>query len=255
MKNIIGIYKFILYYNKPLYVPYRLFLAFCYQVYKRTIALTFSKRIFNGNQVFIYPNCTISSQFIYTDIPDKDEIGILRSCCDKNTIFLDIGANIGAYSMMLSDIAESVYAFEPHPFTASRCKMNFLLNGINESGVKQVALSDKVGEVCFTNDIDISAMNKISESSNGIKVKTQTLDNFVLDENFSDKHDFVLKIDVEGHEISVLKGAANFFKAYNIKAFMIEIFDTTFEEAKEIIESYGYELNHIHLDNYIATKV
>lgn len=255
MKNILGIYNFIIHYNKPLQIPYRLFLAFCYQIYKRTVKLIFAKRIFNGNHIFIYPNCTISSQFIYTDMPDREEIEILRSYCDKNTIFLDIGANVGAYSMMISDVVGGVYAFEPHPFIAGRCKMNFLLNNINESNVKQIALSDKEGEVCFTNDIDVSAMNKISESSNGIKVKTKTLDKFASEENLLVEHDYVLKIDVEGHEIPVLKGAEEFFKTRNIKAFMIEIFDTTFDETKDVIESYGYKLRHIHLANYIATRV
>lgn len=64
---------------------------------------------------------------------------------------------------MLCDVAAGVYAFELHPFTASRCKMIFLLNSIDEIRVVQIALANKVDQINFTNDVNVGAMNKITD--------------------------------------------------------------------------------------------
>lgn len=74
-----------------------------FQIFKRLTKTVISKKIFNGKRIFLFPDCNVSSMYAYTDIPDKEEIAILRNLISKNDIndkkkkiiFLDIGANIG----------------------------------------------------------------------------------------------------------------------------------------------------------------
>lgn len=257
MKSIFGIFSYVLHYNSFLMLPYRFFLTFIFQLYKHTIGGTFSKRLFNGKSVFIFPKCAISSQFVYAPIPDRAEIETLRKLCDEKTVFLDIGANVGAYSIMLCDVAAGgVYAFEPHPFTAGRCKMNFLLNALDERRVVQVALADKVGETNFTNDVNVSAMNKITDDvKNSICVPVLTLDTWAESANFKKDTNFIVKIDVEGFEETVLRGANKFLTTASIRGIIIEIFDEHLDKIKDIFKESGYALTNINGANYLAQKV
>lgn len=139
-------------------------LGVMFQIFKRVTGSVVSKKIFNGKSLFLYPACNVSSMYAYTDIPEKEEITILRSLVkneDAETIFLDIGANIGSYSVSMMDICSEVVAFEPHPYTARRCKMNFLLNNYSEDNVQQIALSNHIGTIHFSDYGGSSTINHI----------------------------------------------------------------------------------------------
>jgi FkbM family methyltransferase len=148
-----------------------------------------------------------------------------------------------------------IYAFEPHPFTAGRCKMNFLLNLLDERRVIQVALADRIGEVNFTNDTNISAMNKITEDKSGsISVPVTTLDAWIESAKLKEDTNFIVKIDVEGFEEAVLKGAAKFLTTANIRGVVIEIFDEHLEKITAIFRDIGYVLTNINGANYLAQR-
>ena len=55
-----------------------LFVGVMFQIFKRLTKSIISKEIFNGKKLFLYPNCNVSSMYAYTEIPDKQEIDILR---------------------------------------------------------------------------------------------------------------------------------------------------------------------------------
>ena len=134
--------------------------------------------------------------------------------------------------------------------------MNFLLNSLDERNVIQVALADKVGEINFTNDVNVSAMNKITDDvKNSICVPVLTLDTWVESANFKKDTNFIVKIDVEGFEEAVLKGATRFLSATNIRGIVIEIFDEHLEKIKAIFRDSGYALININGANYLAQKV
>ncbi len=196
--------KYIIKKNKGLNIVKYLFIGVVFQFFKRVTNSIISKKMFNGKQLFLYPNCNVSSMYAYTDIPDKQEIEILRELLKSGGVFLDIGANIGSYSVSMMDICDEIIAFEPHPYTSKRCKMNFLLNGVSEDCVKQLALSDSVGTINFSDYGGSSTVNHIVKDNSGIEVEVNTLDKFIIDNKFSKEKKYVLKIDVEGFEEEVL---------------------------------------------------
>ena len=167
--------------------------------------------------------------------------------------FLDIGANIGSYSVSMMDICEEIIAFEPHPYTAQRCKMNFLLNGVSESKVKQLALSDIVGTINFSDYGGSSTNNRIVNDESGIEVEVSTLDKFISDNDFSKDKEYIIKVDVEGFEKQVFIGGKYFLTNYNIKGIVFECFSQ--DDVFEILKSYGYQyIKQISENNYVATK-
>lgn len=255
MKQILHIFDYIIQNNPPLLVPYRLLLACFYQGYKRFCKTTFSKKLFNGKKIFLYPNNRACSGFVYASYPDQAEVTELRKIADKDSVFLDIGANIGAYSILLMDKVKALYAFEAHPQTASLCKMNFLLNGVSENQVINKAVSNSNQPLYFSNLSNGDPLNSIVEKNqHAIEVPCVTLDEFVQKHHFDQNANFILKIDVEGYEHQVLQGATDFLTHYNIKAIILETFSSEHQLIQRWLENLGFKMKMISKHNLLAYR-
>ncbi|MFA6189492.1 MAG: FkbM family methyltransferase [Sulfuricurvum sp.] len=215
-----------------------------------------SKKLFNGKKIFLYPNCNVSTMYAYTAIPDQQEILLLRKLAlkhQKNTIFLDIGANIGSYSVCMMDLCDHIIAFEPHPYTAKRCKMNFLLNDLSESNVQQLALADQTGKIYFSDFGGSSTVNHIIDDTNGIEVNVSTLDNFILENTYPKDKKYILKVDVEGFEEQLFLGGKDFLTNYDIVGIVFECFSE--QNVFDLLHSYGYNtITQLSENNYFASK-
>lgn len=127
----------------------------------------------------------------------------------ERSIAIDVGANVGNHSIFFADLYESVYAFEPHPMLFKLLKLNCENRSIKAFNY---ALSDTNGQLTLVqNEINLGE-SKLSEEyqSNDVvlAVQTRRLDDFFEDcERIS-----LIKIDVEGHEVSVLIGALQTIK-------------------------------------------
>lgn len=126
--------------------------------------------------------------------------GLVRTC-------FDIGANIGIYSLLMSECPEvTVHAFEPHPATFATLRRMIEKNDRANVHAHQIALSDAGGMLSFTND-DFSPVNKAlaeGESvANAIQVPCETGAAFCERNQVSPD---LLKIDTEGLEPAVLRG-------------------------------------------------
>lgn len=136
---------------------------------------------------------------------------------ERECIFLDVGANIGAYSILLSDIKSIVriVAFEAMSECVNEIKKNIKRNSLEgRVNIVEIALSDKPGEARFLRTkpyggdsaiLDTYLFSRHSKDQ-VITVKTTTLDEHIKSESASA---IIMKIDVEGHELSVLRGAEN----------------------------------------------
>ncbi len=247
------ILKYIVKNNHFISIPKYLILGSVFQFFKRVTNSIISKQIFNEKMLFLYPKCNVSSMYTYTAIPDRKEIMSIRKLASKDTVFLDVGANIGSYSISMMDLCEEVIAFEPHPYTAMRCKMNFLLNGKPEEMVKQMALSNKVGNISFSDYGGSSTINHILNDSNGIKVEVTTLDDFIVEYDEHKSKQYILKVDVEGFEKQVFEGGKVFLSDYCIRGILFECFSP--QHVLDLLKSYGYQnIIKVDGDNYLATK-
>ena len=126
--------------------------------------------------------------------------GLVRTC-------FDIGANIGIYSLLMSESPEvTVHAFEPHPATFATLRRMIDKNHRANVHAWQIALSDASGLLSFTND-DFSPVNKAlaegEKVENAIQVPCETGAAFC--ERNQLRPD-LLKIDTEGLEPAVLRG-------------------------------------------------
>ena len=125
--------------------------------------------------------------------------------------FIDVGANIGAYSLFASQVAsvDRIIAFEANPDVAAELRTNLAANGI-AGDVREVAVSDAPGEIEFGivsryagNSGVAATAHSGTQYAKTVKVPAVTLDTALADLPYP----AAFKVDVEGHEAAVLGGA------------------------------------------------
>ncbi|MFZ8788617.1 MAG: FkbM family methyltransferase [Acidilobaceae archaeon] len=152
---------------------------------------------------------------------------MLPSLIDKDTVFVDVGAYMGFYTVYACRRARRVLAVEPNPMALAYLKANVALNNCHNTIVAPKVASDKRGVVKLRiprparrGHIPTTASIVWSfEEALEVDVETDTLDN-IVDEAGLDTVDFV-KIDVEGAEGLVVKGAERTLR--KPRAILIEI--------------------------------
>lgn len=152
----------------------------------------------------------------------EPEMKLIPYLCDKEKVAVDVGAFEGLYTYHLRKHSKSCYAFEPDPYSAQHLSKRFY-HERNNIFVKEVALSDKKGKIELRKPVldkgrsTVESKNKLEgEKVDIIEVNMELLDYYKL------KGVGFIKIDVEGHEEAVLKGAKKTI-LHNAPSFIIEI--------------------------------
>jgi len=167
---------------------------------------------------------------------------------------IDIGASRGNYSILFANLMKDsgkVVAFEPDPENCGWLRKNIQINKYKCIELHQCALSDKDGITTFYPGIKYGLGSLIYQSSmtvsgeESITVQTQTLDSVLKKEHIRDVH--LIKMDVEGNDLQVLKGAEHTLRSNNCSLLMdVDVFSN--EERKELFEllkSYGFAIYRI----------
>ena len=161
----------------------------------------------------------------------------------KNDTFLDVGANLGHYSLLASGLSQAnSITVEPIPSTFAKLMEQIKINDLSTTiTALNIGLSDSVSELYFSNDD--SDMNCIvtSEYPNAIIVPVSTIDTICKNETVS-----LMKIDVEGYEKHVINGARETLSNLSLKALIVELntsgvkYGITDEEVYNQLLSYGF---------------
>jgi len=140
---------------------------------------------------------------------EKGDLDRLTQLLSPGEVFVDCGANMGIWSLTAAQrVGRSgqVFAFEPHPVTFEKLAANIRLNGCEDRiTARQLALSEAPGTANFACQTDKHEMSGLSDAAgpNVTQVRLST-----LDAELAGRAVAGIKIDVEGHELGVLRGAA-----------------------------------------------
>jgi FkbM family methyltransferase len=139
-----------------------------------------------------------------------EELDFLRAHVPTGGVFVDVGANVGTYAMVLARHVGGdgkVIAIEPHPVIHARLAFNRAASRVGHVTLVAAAAGPSDGELLIETDADnLGASHVVSgaPSSGAIKVPSRRLERIVAEAGIS-KVD-ALKIDVEGFEDRVLTG-------------------------------------------------
>jgi FkbM family methyltransferase len=136
----------------------------------------------------------------------------LRLIVCRGDVCYDIGANLGFFSLLLGRLAGAegiVYAFEPVPRNASLIQKNARLNRMNNIFVMQIAVScdDGTSELLLARHVGGAVLKNIGvphDFTESLAVETASIDSLVARQQIKPPN--VVKIDVEGSEMDVLRG-------------------------------------------------
>ncbi|MFH1472021.1 MAG: FkbM family methyltransferase [Nanoarchaeota archaeon] len=146
---------------------------------------------------------------------EENEVKVLKNLLKRNYegkfVMIDVGANIGWYSMNFAKSfpKSQIYSFEPIPESYANILSNIALNNLTNITTIHSGVSDHEGVETFYYDTELSgnaSLTNLSEKKNVSTVNAQliTLDNYCSQKSI--KPDFI-KVDVEGAELFVFKGA------------------------------------------------
>jgi FkbM family methyltransferase len=138
------------------------------------------------------------------------ERGLQRALCARlrpGDVVLDVGANAGFFTLLAArrvGAGGAVYALEPAPGNLARLRAHLALNGVRNAEVIEAAAWETDGELAFAETEDPTA-GRVSPGG-GRRVRTVSIDSLLRAGRIREPD--ALKIDVEGAECEVLRGAA-----------------------------------------------
>ena len=165
---------------------------------------------------------------------------------------VDVGANIGYFTLLFAHCVGNegeVYSFEPGPELAAKLLENLKLNWYTQVTLSNQALSDRNGKAQFhTGPVDntgLSSLRKPRESSGSFEVQLSKFDDIPGIERSKIK---LVKIDVEGAELQVLRGMEGFLREQH-PALILEITD---QFLKDLGDSYDLLLSFLAQFGYFC---
>jgi FkbM family methyltransferase len=170
----------------------------------------------------------------------RDEVATLLNLSlllQPGDVFVDIGANVGLYSSILSRFANAYpqskfIAIEPNPQTATRLRESVRNAPVT---ILNVAVSDKESELAFERGITSGVFKVVEPGRPGATmVPCQKLDSLPIPEG-----DLVFKIDVEEHELQALLGAEELLKSGRVKVVYLDGYSS--DQIPPLLQRHGFK--------------
>ncbi|OGI07279.1 MAG: hypothetical protein A2Y40_05430 [Candidatus Margulisbacteria bacterium GWF2_35_9] len=233
---------------------------------KQKIGIKYSTRRLRSGVLLKVRNIDILCRGILRESFEAKTQQAIMSNIKEGMTVLDIGANIGYYTVQMADKVGSkgkVLAFEPNPVVLEQLQLNINLNNFDNVIVEKLALSSKNGfdEFCTPEEGKEShgslKENITFELKKKFSVKTEKLDD-VLDRLGISKVDFI-KIDVEGAEKLIFDGATKLLSSKHKPIIIFEAaehlcrpFGNRVFDVLNLLYSFGYYVEQFEYGMWMA---
>lgn len=185
---------------------------------------------------------------LFRNHEEKNLLVMLSEKLRPNDIIYDVGSHAGYHSIFLSSQLGKegvVFAFEPNPNCFKYLKENISLNPKLRINAFQIGITDEIGNaiLSFGEAYERSARLGADENWDVTEIETYSID------EFAERHvnPTILKIDVEGAEDLVIKGAQNLLKTGDIRLILLELHPTLISGGEDAVKKlrhtvcdYGY---------------
>jgi FkbM family methyltransferase len=171
---------------------------------------------------------------IYVGLHEFPDMMFLLHFLKTADLFLDIGANVGTYSVLASGVCRArTLAFEPDPATVIDLRRNVEINNLwGLVTINECALGATESEIGFT--IGLDTINRVTAKGerHSRTIHQKTLDSFV-----GNSRPVLAKLDVEGYEEEVLRGASAFLAKESLQAIQLE---TVTPDSEDMLYRNGF---------------
>lgn len=210
-----------------------------------------------GGKMLINPADYVSYYIYMLGLFEGEILKAALSQLREGDTFFDIGGHFGQYTIAAGlkvGPTGSVHVFEPGRVQDKYLRRNIELNKLQNVTVANLALSDKPGELALHTpsfaDIGKSQLADPETVTDAVRVPVTTLDQYCTDRDI-DRID-VMKVDVEGAEFGVFKGAERVMREFPPRAIFYESVDSLCEafghspeEMHTYLEAAGYSIHSV----------
>ena len=190
------------------------------------------------------------------------EWGVKKFILDRLTeftVFIDVGACVGDYSILLAKMNKQCFAFELVSDNFKVFEKNIELNHlVNKVKLFPYGLGDADYTASFTLDpvnTGASRINKV-KNSEVEKAEIRKLDTLIGEMAIEQNEHILIKLDVEGMEAEVIRGAFNFILYYPYVTFIIEDVHSSQERIKDALSDTAlFEFGKVDQLNMYAKKI
>jgi FkbM family methyltransferase len=175
----------------------------------------------NNSKLYVRKGETGLTGNIYAGLHEFKDMLFTLHFLRPEDLFVDVGSNSGSYTVLAGGVVGTkVIAFEPFPDTFHRLKRNCDLNQINHLvELFNVGVGSESGKMYLSTNLDtMNHVVKSGQSENILEVEVFTLDNVI-----GESRPALIKIDVEGFEYEVLKGASSLLNQVSLIAIILEL--------------------------------
>jgi FkbM family methyltransferase len=193
--------------------PQALFRLAGYQFRARLLRRRAIARLGERSKIWVDLHRTAASKVMYANPPDMPEMQVWRQALRGGGLFIDVGANVGTYTIWAAECGAEVMALEPAADTFGLLLENIELNGYRVTAI-QAAAGDRCGAVRFTTGRD--TVNRM-DPDGPVETRLVTIDSVI-----GGRHVAGMKVDVEGFEIDVLRGCTRALSERRIGLIQLE---------------------------------
>ncbi len=220
-----------------------------WQFYKRLTKKFIDIQLVPGIKLRCYPDSRSASAVLYCGLYDYHEMNFLLRYLRPEDSFIDVGANVGVYTLLAASIIQSgsIHSFEALPKNYERLRENLKLNQLQQVHFHEIAVSDRRGQILLnTAEGDSMPFITTQATEKTIRVSTDTLDHLLSDHPLETLA--LGKMDIEGAEIFAFKGATSLLRAKHPPIWILEILDSTShaeyqkQNVVNFLKEYGYNL-------------
>lgn len=213
----------------------------------------------NDNAKYLLPNLLepIAFALLVDGVYEPKCINLMLSHLEQDSLFLDIGANIAAFSIpaakQLKKLNGKVIAVEASPTIFPYLKKNVEINNLENIELFSLAVtnSDHNSIEFYEAPKEKFGMGSIAPQfqNTPISVQTITVDSILKDQELANKVSF-MKVDVEGYEAEVFEGASQLFNSLNPPTVLFEFCDWAearkpkgkIGDSQRILMDFGYKI-------------
>jgi FkbM family methyltransferase len=219
----------------------------CWQLHSRMVRSKITVPFLGDTRLLVRRGMKGATGNIYCGLHDFEDMAFVLHVLRPGELFVDIGANIGSYTLLAAGEAKArVVAVEPAPATFGDLLANISLNELQDLVQPyNIALGQKPGRVSFTAGLDttnhVVAGNEAPVSSASVEVRT--MDDLLAEAPSRFQvpglaGPVLLKVDVEGFETEVIRGAGKTLQSSCLWGVLMELNGSG--------ERYGYDEKALH---------
>jgi len=188
----------------------------------------------------------------------EDEVDMFRDILQPTDIVIEVGANMGAHTLALAELATGVVAFEPQRYMFQVLAANVALNSLTNVVALPYAIGATEGSIRVpvnnpeAEDFNFGSQSLVEEEPVGEQVQLLRLDSFAV------PHLALIKIDCEGMEVDVLKGGAGLIR--RTQPWIYLEFTSNRQAIMDLLRSWNYKLfrhfpRHSRTPNHLGVEL